>query len=121
MIINMTLEAADVININNPSPIQFTTSIDQSAARLPNGTVYHNISSNPMLVSFSLQFANPIGIHTPSFAIGPTNNPQIINLGNTIPIGTGNFVSAMSFIVPPGWYYKVTSSGATPLYWIETQ
>ena len=96
------------------SVVNFSTQTDATASRAIDGTIYHNTGSTPMMVTVTL-------------AGGPSADARFFcDSGSSPTTKVAEFVnaagySATTFMVLPGYYYKVTIVGGSPslLTWIE--
>jgi hypothetical protein len=103
------------------SPSLFLSQNVVTGARAINGTVYHNASSKPMLVTVSI--SGGLNASGPcSFQCDATTTPST-QIAYIVACGTnqtwGSAVS-VTFIVLPGNYYSATGSGTASLSsWTE--
>jgi hypothetical protein len=104
-------------NLNNPPPSNvFGVQTDVSGSRAINGTVYQNTGSKPRLVVIEAYIgaAARWDVYCDATA---TPNTRIALCRNAL---TDQVVT---FVVPSGYYYKVTETAATVTLtqWVETQ
>jgi len=95
----------------NTGPIYTCTETDVTASRAVDGTVYQNTSGKLMFATITIQ-------------CGVTGAANIYCSANASPAQiaqVGIAPNAVSFFIPPNYYYKVSQAVATIslLYWIE--
>lgn len=104
----------------NPRPQHPTIQADVTGSRSFNGTVYHNTSLYPLIVTITMTSisagANTIYVYSDASA---TPTLQILRLSHDATVSAAQISGA--FVVLPNNYYKVTTAFGSPALnnWIE--
>lgn len=79
------------------------------------GTVYQNTESSPIQIAVTVAMSSN---QNAELNIGPTSGVALE--AEEVAAGGGAVIDApMVAIIPPGWYYEVTATGATLVIWTE--
>jgi hypothetical protein len=103
------LRAADAITALTPSPIGVGQTWQDLTASRTYSTSYQNTTGRPISVNLSLDAGANRSVQV------SVNNSTWITVG----ISAGGSKSAISFIVPASWYYRINGSVSTIDAWSE--